>query len=324
MLTFFVLGDWGRRGSAAQRSVAQGMARAAHRYDPRFVLSTGNNFFENGVQSVNDAHWTESFQDVYNAPSLSVPWYGALGPRDHEGNITAQIDYAQHDPRWRMPNRYYSFNKRVDDRTHAQFVVLDTTPFTDSRLQAPQASPSKNGASENGASENGAATNGRAENGAETGASNAGASRLQSARTAFDPTLQRHWFRHMLAPSRSAWRLVVGHHPIESASPVHGPTPSLQEQLAPLLPSLGVNAYFCGHAHDLQHLKDNDVHHVVSGAGADAQETGTSPLTRYSASTPGFAVVSLTTDALRLRFCDADGEVIYETLIDRPVAEPTA
>jgi acid phosphatase len=130
----------------------------------------------------------------------------------------------------------------------------------------------------------------------------------------------------MLAPSRSAWRIVVGHHPIRSGSAFHGPTPALQQHIAPLLQSMGVHAYLCGHEHDLQHLDADGLHYVVSGAGAEVRSTGSSPATRYCASTPGFAVVSLTAEAMRLRFCDADGEVIYETLVDRPapVREPAA
>lgn len=309
MLTFFVLGDWGRRGSDAQRSVAEGMARAARRYEPDFVLTTGDNFYEHGVSDPLDPHWHDSFDAVYDAPSLLVPWYAALGNHDHEGSVEAQSAYAEHDSRWRMPSRYYSFNKRVDSRTHAQFVVLDTTPFTDPDARAAQA---------NGV--NGARANGTLHRVSSSDAANGSVSRLRAARTAYDPTLQRYWLQHMLAPSRSAWRLVVGHHPIRSGSPIHGPTPALQQNVAPLLQSLGVNAYFCGHEHDLQHLTSGDgLHHIVSGAGSAVRETGSVPATRYCAETLGFAAVTLTTEAMRLRFCDAVGEVIYETRIQRRV-----
>jgi acid phosphatase len=309
MLTFFALGDWGQRGSDAQRAVAQGMARAAVRYNPRFILTTGDNFYDHGVEDVNDPHWQESFADVYDDPALSVPWYAALGNHDHEGTVAAQVDYADHDLRWRMPERYYSFSKRVDDRTHAQFVILDTTPFTDPDLRAHRAGDRVVAA--------GNSTSGNGTSGTRSATPEGGVERLRTTRTAFDPTLQRYWLRHMLAPSRSAWKIVVGHHPIQSGSAFHGPTPALQEHVAPLLQSLGVHAYLCGHEHDLQHIDDDGLHHVVSGAGAEVRPTGTCAGTRFSASTLGFAVVTLTADAMRLRFCDAEGAVVYETLSER-------
>ena len=317
MLTFFVLGDWGRRGSDAQQTVADGMARAARRYTPAFVLTTGDNFYDHGVQDALDPHWHDSFDAVYTDPSLLIPWYAALGNHDHEGDVASQIAYTQHDSRWRMPGRYYSFNKRVDDRTHAQFVVLDTTPFTDPDARQAQANGSMGDGHPGAAGSSARAVRPVVQAEGNGSAVEQRNGRLRSPRTAFDPTLQRYWLQHMLAPSRSAWRLVVGHHPIRSGSSFHGATPALRQEVAPLLHSMNVHAYLCGHEHDLQHLAADGLHHVVSGAGSEVRETGSVEATRYSASTLGFAVVSLTADAMGLRFCDASGEVIYETLIDR-------
>ena len=55
-LSFLAVGDWGRRGTEAQRAVAQGMARAARRLGSAFVLTTDDNFYEGGVESTDDAH----------------------------------------------------------------------------------------------------------------------------------------------------------------------------------------------------------------------------------------------------------------------------
>jgi acid phosphatase len=282
MLSFLVLGDWGRRGSDAQRAVAAGMARAARRYDVDFVLSTGDNFYEHGVESIHDAHWCESFDAVYDDPALHVPWYAALGNHDHMGSVRSQIAYARRDVRWRLPDRYYSVSKQIDARTHAQFVVLDTTPFAEVEQMD--------------------------------------ATDRESYGTAYDPTLQGYWLRHMLAPSRSAWRIVVGHHPIRSAGSFHGDTPALRDQVDPLLRQYGVQAYFSGHEHDLQHLAEDGLHYVVSGVGSETRPTGTGPCSRFSRSTLGFAAVTLHPDIMELRFCDAEGTVCYETTIARETA----
>src|SRR5690606_9263224 len=74
-LSFLVIGDWGYRGGNAQRGVANRMAIIARELDSRFVITTGDNFYYDGVRSVNDRHWQESFERIYSQPSLQGPWY---------------------------------------------------------------------------------------------------------------------------------------------------------------------------------------------------------------------------------------------------------
>ena len=80
--------------------IACGQANAA------FVISVGDNFYENGVASLQDPHWQQSFEHVYAAKSLQVPWYVVLGNHDYRGNVDAQLDYGKTHPRWNMPARY--------------------------------------------------------------------------------------------------------------------------------------------------------------------------------------------------------------------------
>jgi hypothetical protein len=76
---FLVLGDWGHGVSADQRKVAVQMAKTAEAIGARFVISTGDNFYPAGAQSMEDAQWVTSFEDVYNASALMLPWYITLG-----------------------------------------------------------------------------------------------------------------------------------------------------------------------------------------------------------------------------------------------------
>src|ERR1700685_2934476 len=69
-LNFLVFGDWGRRGERDQVEVAEQMAKAAGEVQPRFIVSVGDNFYENGVQSVDDPHWQKSFEQVYHDRAL--------------------------------------------------------------------------------------------------------------------------------------------------------------------------------------------------------------------------------------------------------------
>jgi tartrate-resistant acid phosphatase type 5 len=127
-LSFLVLGDWGGSGSKEpQVKIAEQMGRVAGREDSRFILALGDNFYRRGVSSVDDERFKESFEDVYSAASLQVPWFVIAGNRDHKGNIAAQIEYTQASSRWNFPSLYYSQLFRVPG-THitVECIFLDT------------------------------------------------------------------------------------------------------------------------------------------------------------------------------------------------------
>lgn len=128
-LRLFVLGDWGRFGYDHQRDVARRMAREAESTPPRFIVSAGDNFYDDGVFGLNDPHWRRSFEEIYDAPSLRLPWYITLGNHDYRGDVEAQLAYGRRDPRWRLPARYYARTERLADGTAVDFFLLDTSPF---------------------------------------------------------------------------------------------------------------------------------------------------------------------------------------------------
>jgi acid phosphatase len=126
--TFLVIGDWGT-GAIAQRKLAFQMAEVAKTSQTRFIISTGDNFYPGGVDSVEDTQWMSSFEWTYDAPALMVPWYVTLGNHDHKGNIAAQLSYTNLSSRWRLPARYYMHSELLTDGTTADFFHLDTTPI---------------------------------------------------------------------------------------------------------------------------------------------------------------------------------------------------
>src|SRR5277367_212197 len=130
-LNFLVFGDWGRQGEQDQVEVAVQMARAAKDLNPKFVISVGDNFYENGVKSVDDPHWQKSFEEVYYDPALQIPWHCILGNHDYHsgGDCDAQIAYHKINPRWNMPARYYQQTHQIDSNITADFFYMDTTPM---------------------------------------------------------------------------------------------------------------------------------------------------------------------------------------------------
>jgi acid phosphatase len=128
-LPFLVVGDWGRDGASNQREVAEQMGHAAERIGSRFVISVGDNFYSNGIESVGDSQWQTSFEQIYAAPSLMTPWHVILGNHDYRGNVDAQIAYSATSPRWRMPARYYLRTEPLPDGGSADFFFIDTNPF---------------------------------------------------------------------------------------------------------------------------------------------------------------------------------------------------
>lgn len=125
-LSFLVIGDWGYKGENAQRAVAERMGVVAGETGSRFVVTTGDNFYYDGVAGIDDPHWRASFEDVYTAPSLQRPWYVTLGNHDYNGSIDAQLAYARSSERWTLPARYHTAVHAIDDSTTVRFLFLDT------------------------------------------------------------------------------------------------------------------------------------------------------------------------------------------------------
>lgn len=127
-LPFIVIGDWGRAGAHEQRAVGVTMGRAAASIASRFTINVGDNFYENGVDGVDDPQWVDSFEAIYADPALFTPWHSILGNHDYRGNVDAQLDYKGSE-RWRMPARFYARGERLADGTRVDFFHIDTSPF---------------------------------------------------------------------------------------------------------------------------------------------------------------------------------------------------
>ena len=128
-----------------------------------------------------------------------------------------------------------------------------------------------------------------------------------------DSAKQIQWLTDVLANSKEQWKLVFGHHPVYSASKTHGNTPDMIRKVKPLLEKYNVQFYFCGHDHDFQLLKEKNgnVDYIVTGTGGEPRPASTDERSIFSQSTPGFSLISLYSDSIKVNFVDSKGEMIY-------------
>ena len=281
---FAVIGDWGRKGEPDQARVAQQMGLACAQANAGFVISVGDNFYEDGVASVQDPHWQQSFDQVYTSPSLHVPWYAILGNHDYKGNVQAQLDYAKTGARWKMPARYWSQAVPVDATNNAECFFIDTTPMITEYARHPE-NPRM-----------------RLE--------------LDAVGPAYVPQ-QLAWLDQALGQSTATWKLVFGHHPIYSAGLGHGNQADLIAKLLPILQKHHVQAYFAGHDHDLEHLQTGDLTLIVTGGGSRHLPVFTIRESKFSRSSSGFTLVSLRPHEMQVRFIDDEGKLLHTASVPR-------
>ncbi|XP_049354198.1 purple acid phosphatase 8-like isoform X2 [Solanum verrucosum] len=77
-LSFLVIGDWGRKGLYNQSELAFQMGEIGEKLKIDFVISSGDNFYEDGLNGVNDPTFQHSFTNIYKAPSLQKTWYNEI------------------------------------------------------------------------------------------------------------------------------------------------------------------------------------------------------------------------------------------------------
>ncbi|GAB2296928.1 hypothetical protein Dimus_031030 [Dionaea muscipula] len=124
-LSFLVIGDWGRKGYHNQSLVAAQMGIVGNEQNIDFVISTGDNFYEDGLIGVDDPAFKLSFTDIYTAPSLQKQWYSVLGNHDYRGDVEAQLSSVlrEKDRRWLCLRSF--------------ILHTDTTPFVDDYFRVP-------------------------------------------------------------------------------------------------------------------------------------------------------------------------------------------
>ncbi|KAM7487815.1 hypothetical protein LguiB_025299 [Lonicera macranthoides] len=280
-LSALVVGDWGRGGTHNQSLVALQMGIIGEKLDVDFIISTGDNFYDNGLTDVNDPTFDESFTQIYTAPSLQKQWYTVLGNHDYRGDVLAQLSptLTKWDSRW-MCLRSYIVNSEVVD-----FFFVDTTPFEDKYFSNAE--------------------------------DHTYDWRGVLPRKKYLSNLLKD-VDFALRKSSAKWKIVVGHHTIRSAGH-HGNTEELVAKLLPILQANSVDLYINGHDHCLQRISspDSPLQFLTSGGGSkawrgDISWPTTSKEMKFYYDGQGFMSIQITQTQLNVSFYDVFGSVLHK------------
>mmetsp|Transcript_6697 Transcript_6697/g.10570 ORF Transcript_6697/g.10570 Transcript_6697/m.10570 type:complete len:412 (+) Transcript_6697:273-1508(+) len=156
--SFLAVGDWGLdtsyknedgpRGDwnvAALKNLAAQMYTTLTSTSASFVLNLGDNFYQYGVNSVDDVRWNTTFDCVFGSLH-KVQWYSMLGNHDYKGNLDYSADPAnpierntpaqgvlaeiqrtfhKQNRNWCMPNTNYTLSVETDT-FDVKIIVFDS------------------------------------------------------------------------------------------------------------------------------------------------------------------------------------------------------
>ena len=289
-LNFLVIGDWGGLPyspytTGVQVANAKMMGLVANQTNSSFVVALGDNFYFTGVQDEHDGRFFDTFEHVYSASSLHIPWYVVAGNHDHYGNASAQIAYSKLNPIWNFDYYYYSKQWKIPGTNKTmKLIMIDTVQLC--------------------------------------GNSGVDGTQPQGPEDPESSEEQWRWLEKELATSSDDYLLVGGHFPVWSIAE-HGPTKCLVKRLIPMLEEYHVTAYINGHDHNLQHiLPDNStVNYFVIGCSnfVDFRVTHKHSIPEGSCKfhwanifkLGGFAHVYVDEHFMSLSFVDSDGGILY-------------
>ncbi|MDR2057786.1 MAG: metallophosphoesterase [Dysgonamonadaceae bacterium] len=280
-VNFIVANDLGRNGYYDQKPIAQIMAYTAEHLDIEMIAAAGDVHHFEGVASVDDPLWMTNYELIYDHPELMIDWYAVCGNHEYRGNTQAVLDYAHVSRRWNAPSRYYTRAITANDGVSCRLVFIDTTPLMDKYRNDTLTYPDA---------------------------------------CKQDAILQLHWIDSVLTHSSEKWKIVIGHHPVYAETKKEeSERTDLQARLAPILEKNHVDAYFCGHIHNFQHIQlpSSTVNYVVNSAGSLARPVKAIEGTQFCSGDPGFTLCSVDTSAFRFFFINQKGKTIYRYSIMR-------
>jgi tartrate-resistant acid phosphatase type 5 len=287
------------------------MGKVGELLDIDFVISTGDNFYENGLTGTDDEAFEQSFTDIYTAKSLQKPWYLVLGNHDYRGDVLAQLSPVLQ----KIDNRFICMRSFIVNAEIVDFFFVDTTPFQlkywthpkddhyDWRGVAPREKYLANLLKVHILNE---------------------LINDKQAIMMLQSKIISNRFRcvggqdldEAMKKSTATWRVAVGHHTMRSVSD-HGDTKELLQLLLPVLQANSVDFYINGHDHCLEHIssKNSPIQYFTSGGGSKAWRGVFQPNEdnlEFFYDGQGFMSLQLDHNQAEFTFYDVNGNVLYQ------------
>jgi tartrate-resistant acid phosphatase type 5 len=280
---FLITGDTGS-GLEQQKQVAEAVAQYADRHQGsngvNFIILTGDNFYNDGVKTVDDPQWQQKFEKMYDAKRLPMPFIAVLGNHDWRNDQPdVEIEYAKAHPgtRWQMDGHWFKrqFPAQLADRNAAplaEFFFVDTQAWSATDTHVSHYKDKHLG------------------------------------------DKQMAWLEAELKKSQARWKIVVAHHPLYSNGE-HGHDTQitfLRGRLGPLFKQRKVDAFITGHDHDLQRIvvPGEPTLFLISGAGSKLRPRKYNDWKPFHASAAGFAAIHLSETEMRGEFIDVNGKTL--------------
>jgi tartrate-resistant acid phosphatase type 5 len=274
------LGDYGMKGNADQRAVADGMAAFARSLGTPLtaVLAMGDNFY----RKITPTRFETDFEKLYSAEHLDCPFYACAGNHDYgtalydfqEGKLQLQLDYAKNNPnsRWKFPAKWYAVELPDADNPLVKIITLDGSYWPGALT--PQEKVDQ--------------------------------------RRWFQAELEKG--------TKAPWTWVVNHYPLYSECADRGDNKTLIREWGQLIKDHPVSLCLAGHDHTLQHLQVEgySTSFIVSGAGG-ARLYDIRPSERGFANNRdlGFTHIHATPKRLEVQFINGEGERLHAFQRDR-------
>jgi predicted phosphodiesterase len=277
-VTFFAIGDFGFDNSG-QRAVADVMNNLAGS-GLDYVVTVGDNIYNEGVTSTSDPKWKSHWYDVYEGRCTDVPWYAVLGNHDWEGDPQAQVDYTHSGENrnkvWNMPSMSYNRTHTVG-QSKVAWIHLDTNLI----FYGPNGENQKM------------------------------KSNFEKMGWTSTSAVDRYLFKveSMLKEAQGAdWIFVVGH--MINFGVICGHVGSM-DKLVPMFEKYGVAAYFGGHTHALATSESNGIHYFLTGGGGQASGLCGGGKKDWALNSEGFLRGVLSESTLDVQYYNNRGTLLH-------------
>lgn len=269
---FFIISDMGETLNYPNDSIAIALNSLAPIVQPRFIISSGDFFHDDGVKSADDSLWQVINAKIFVSPFMKVDIYPINGNHEYIGNPMAPIEYSAKNQHWKMEALNYTFVKKIDSSSFVRFIMIDTSPFLKKYKNDSKYSRVN----------------------------------LQD----WKKTVV--WLDSVLCTSKEKWKVVVGHHPVYTSDFGQGSTSELIKYVDPLLRKYNVDFYFSGHIHKFEHVHLNDMDYFSTSNGGSKLRIATPWFhTRFVKKTLGFTVCSVSGDKFSIFFVNQRDNVLY-------------